>query len=154
MIPFLPNSGGSPHTKRREVELTGTNCTPLGGEEGSGRKGRREGGQDGRGVNTGGFYLQAVTAHVLTVTQGCCHKGSRETSNATGVVSKLFQSIHTEVSISNPNFIVVAAHAWLLHLAAGGLHVHVHVHARGIRLPKDCDACGRCRGRCDDNTWK
>ena len=148
MIPFLFNFGGSPHTKRREVESTGTSCTSSGGEEGSGGKGEREGrrGKRMRAVDTATFCLQAVTADVLTVTQGCCHKGSRETSNATGVVCKLFQSIHTEVSISNPNFIVVAAHAWLLHLAAGGLHVRVHVHARGIRLPKDCDACGRCSG--------
>ena len=78
--------------------------------------------------------------HKLTVTRGSCHKGSRETSNTTGVIGELFQSIHTEVSIANPYFIVVAAHAWLLHLAAGGLHVHVH--ARGIRLPKHCDPCG------------
>ena len=78
--------------------------------------------------------------HRLTVTQGSGRKGSRETSNTTGVIGELFQSIHTEVSIGNPYFIVVAAHAWLLHLAAGGLHVHVP--AWGIMLPKHCDACG------------
>jgi len=48
MIPFLPNFGGSPHTKRREVESTGTSCTPSGGEEGSGGKGEREGRRRGK----------------------------------------------------------------------------------------------------------
>ena len=117
-----------------------------------GRKGGREGEENLLTCCYSLFvsYIH-ITAHALTVTQSCCLKSSREANNTTGIACKLLQSIQTEVSIANLYFTVMAARAWLLHHAAGGLPVTAAFWGR--RLPKDCDACGRHRGRCDDDTW-